>query len=130
MDLKDKNKFGFIRLLRSFVYAWTGMKYVLKHEQNMRIHLFISVLVIALAIFLQIPTVHFLILLIVIGIVLSLEVMNTAIERTIDFVTDEYHPLAKIAKDVAAAAVFVFSLLAIVIGILIFLPPIIHLFFN
>lgn len=125
MEWKDKKRFGYRRLLRSFKYAFSGLIYVVLNEQNIRIHLIISVVVLLLAYLLQIPTIHWLIVLIVIGIVLALEIMNTAIERTIDLITEEYHPLAKVAKDVAAASVLVFSIFAAIIGLIIFLPPLI-----
>ncbi|MEB1807581.1 MAG: diacylglycerol kinase family protein [Bacillaceae bacterium] len=127
MDLKDKNLWGFKRLLRSFVYAWTGLKYVIRSEQNMRIHLIMSAVVIALAFILNVPLTQKIILLLVVGMVLSLEVMNTAIERTVDMITEEYHPQAKVAKDIAAGAVFIFSIISVLIGLAIFLPPIIEL---
>ncbi|OLO38892.1 diacylglycerol kinase [Alkalihalophilus pseudofirmus] len=126
MDLKDKNLWGFKRLLRSFVYAWTGLKYVIRFEQNMRIHLIVSFIVIVLAFLLEVPLIHKIILLLVIGMVLSLEVMNTAIERTVDMITEDFHPKAKVAKDIAAAAVFIFSIISVLIGLSIFLPPIIE----
>ncbi|WP_209123012.1 diacylglycerol kinase [Alkalihalobacillus sp. BA299] len=126
MDLKDKNLWGFKRLLRSFVYAWTGLKYVVRYEQNMRIHLILSLIVMVLAFVLDVPLNQKVILLLVIGIVLSLEVMNTAIERTVDMITKDYHPKAKIAKDIAAAAVFIFSIISVLIGLSIFLPPIVE----
>ncbi|GAE33400.1 diacylglycerol kinase [Halalkalibacter akibai JCM 9157] len=56
-----------------------------------------------------------------------MEIMNTAIERTVDLVTEEYHPLAKRAKDISAAAVFVYCIFAVVIGLIIFIPSIIQL---
>ncbi|UOE95675.1 diacylglycerol kinase family protein [Alkalihalobacillus sp. LMS39] len=128
MDLKDKNRWGLTRLLRSFVYAWSGLRYVLVNEQNMRIHLLIGTVIIFVSFMLDVSKLEKVILLLVIGVVFSLEVMNTAIERTIDFVTNEYHPLAKIAKDIAAAAVFVFSLIAVIIGLIILLPPLLAVF--
>ncbi|WP_216830050.1 diacylglycerol kinase [Alkalihalobacterium elongatum] len=130
MDLKDKNLWGFKRLLRSFVYAWTGLRYVIRYEQNMRIHLIMGIVVMALAFILNVSLTHKMILLLVIGVVLSLEVMNTAIERTVDMITEDYHPQAKVAKDIAAAAVFIFSIITVLIGLLIFLPPIIERLSN
>lgn len=128
MDSKDRKAFDLRRLLRSFTYAWNGLMFVIKNEQNMRIHLSAAFLVILLAIFLDISRSQFILLFIVIGIVLSLEMMNTAIEKTIDLITADYHPLAKVAKDVAAGAVFLFSLIAVIIGFFIFLPPLLKLF--
>ena len=62
------------------------------------------------------------------GLVISCELINTAIEATVDLVTEEYHPLAKVAKDTAAAAVFVFAIVAVLVGIIIFVPKVIALF--
>ena len=62
------------------------------------------------------------------GLVISCELINTAIEATVDLVTEEYHPLAKVAKDTAAAAVFVFAIVAVLVGIIIFGPKIVALF--
>ena len=75
------------------------------------------------------PLEHWLVLLLGIGGMFSLEIMNTAVERTVDLYTEEFHPLAKRAKDVAAAAVFVYGVFAVIIGILIFGPPFIQILF-
>lgn len=127
MGLQDKKRFSLKRLLRSFRYATEGLRYVIKHEQNMQIHLVVGTVVILFALILNIPLLHFLIVLLVIGIVFALEAMNTAIERTVDLVTKEYHPVAKVAKDVAAGAVLIFSIFAAVIGLWIFIPPLLNL---
>ncbi|MCK0471564.1 diacylglycerol kinase family protein [Halalkalibacter sp. APA_J-10(15)] len=127
MDLQDRNRRGFKRLLKSFYYASQGLVYVLKHEQNMNIHFIVAIITLLSAYFLSVPLIHWLILLLVIAGMLALEIMNTAIERTVDLVTNEYHPLAKRAKDIAAAGVFIYCFFAVVIGILIFLPPLLEL---
>ena len=62
------------------------------------------------------------------GLVISCELINTAIEAVVDLVTEEYHPLAKVAKDTAAAAVFVFAIIAIIVGLIIFGPKVVALF--
>lgn len=129
MDLRDRNRKGFKRLLRSFGYATQGFRYVIVHEQNMQIHLGTAVVILLGAGLLRFPLAHWLILLIVIAGMVALEIMNTAIERTIDLVTEEFHPLAKRAKDIAAAAVLVYSLFAIVIGLILFVPPLLRLVF-
>ncbi|WP_059102657.1 diacylglycerol kinase family protein [Shouchella shacheensis] len=128
MGLEDRNRRGGRRLLRSFRFAFEGLLHVVKNEQNMQIHLVAGVVVLTLGFLLNIPLAHWLILLLVVGGMLTLEIMNTAIERTVDLVSEDYHPLAKRAKDVAAAAVFVFCLFAIGIGLLIFIPPMVALF--
>jgi undecaprenol kinase len=109
------------------MYAAQGFLYVVKHEQNMQIHLVISIIILVAAYLLQLPQVHWLILLLVIAGMFSLEIMNTAIERTVDLVTEDFHPLAKRAKDIAAAAVFVYCLFAVVIGFILFIPALIQL---
>ncbi|MCM2677847.1 diacylglycerol kinase family protein [Alkalicoccobacillus plakortidis] len=129
MGLSDRNQRGFRRLLRSFVFAAHGLKHVIKYEQNMQIHLICSIVVFAVAWWLTLPLEHWLVLLLVIGGMFSLEIMNTAVERTVDLYTEEFHPLAKRAKDVAAAAVFVYGVFAVIIGILIFGPPFIQILF-
>lgn len=131
MDLKDKKQKqkekG--RLLRSFSYAFLGIKHTIQIEKNMRIHLLVSIIVLVLMIFLPLKKVEIAILCIVIGIVFALEMVNTAIENVVDLVTKEYQPIAKIAKDVAAGAVLIFVLFAIIVGLLILGPPVVSLFF-
>ncbi|MDQ0205543.1 undecaprenol kinase [Alkalicoccobacillus murimartini] len=128
--MSDRNQRGFKRLLRSFVFASHGLKHVLEREQNMQIHLVSAIVVFAAAWWLAIPLDHWLILLLLIAGMFSLEIMNTAIERTVDLYTQEFHPLAKRAKDVAAAAVFVYGVFAVIIGLIIFGPPLYQLLFS
>lgn len=124
MDFKNSYDRVFKRFFSSFVFAWSGVKQAVRHEQNIKIHLFLATIVILSSFMLKIELYEKIILLLVIGIVISLEVMNTAIERVVDLVTEEYHPLAKLAKDISAGAVLIFSIIAFVIGILIFSVPI------
>lgn len=127
MGLHDRNRKGFKRLLRSFVYASQGLIFVVKHEQNMQIHLFVAGFIFVSAYLLNLSLVHWMILLLVIAGMFSLEIMNTAVERTVDLVTEEFHPLAKRAKDIAAAAVFVYCVFAVIIGLILFIPALIQL---
>ncbi|WP_045517709.1 diacylglycerol kinase family protein [Neobacillus niacini] len=122
MDSRDKS----VRLWKSFSFALTGIKTALWTERNMRIHLFVSIVVIGCAIFFSISKVEWLFVIAAIGGILSLELLNTAIERVVDLITEEYHPLAKQAKDLAAGAVFVYAIMAVVIGIIIFLPHVLR----
>ncbi len=94
-------------------------------ERNMRIHMWISILVIGTGFVLKITALEWLFVLIAVGGVISLELINTALERLVDLATGDYHPLAKQAKDVAAGAVMVYALLSIIIGLIIFLPKLI-----
>lgn len=109
------------RLLASFRFATAGLVHVIKKERNMQIHLTIACIVLFLAYFFSVSKLEWMIILLCIGVVISLEAMNTAIERTIDLCTDEYKPLAKQAKDAAAGAVFVFAIISVIIGLIIFL---------
>ncbi|MGX1901011.1 undecaprenol kinase [Thermolongibacillus altinsuensis] len=116
------------RLRKSFSHAWSGVKAAIQAERNMRIHVLMAAIVVIAAIIFKISKIEWLILLITIGIVLSLEMINTAIERVVDLATDEYHPLAKAAKDIAAGAVFLFAFISIIIGVVIFIPHLVHFF--
>lgn len=121
---------GWIRLVKSFGYAWEGILHAFKVEQNIRIHTFIAIIIGILGLVLDISSVEWMIIIILIAGMISLELLNTAIERTIDLITNkEYHPLAKQAKDLSAAAVFVFAIISVVIGLIIFSNKIIGLIF-
>lgn len=109
------------RFISSFKYAYTGIAHALKTEQNIRIHLLAGVFIIIMAMILKVSLLEWTILLFLIAGMISLELMNTAIERTVDLVTNkEYHLLAKQAKDLAAGAVLVYAGIAIIIGLIIF----------
>ena len=101
------------KLLDSFNYAIEGMLYAVRTQRNMRIHMIAALLVLTACFFYDISKMELLILLITITMVITAELINTAIECTIDITTNYYHPLAKIAKNVAAAAVLVTAINAI-----------------
>lgn len=123
MASQERNKKGYrSTFTKSFTYAWSGLLFVLGTERNIRIHLGIALCVIVLSLYLNISKVEWLILFIVIGGILVIEILNTAIENVVDLITEEYHPLAKIAKDVAASAALVFAIISVIIGILLFSP--------
>ncbi len=107
-------------LIESFNYAVAGIIYALKHEVNMKIHSFITVIVLISSIFFDFTKIEILILLFSITLVIMAELFNTAIERTVDLITDKYHPLAKAAKDIAAGAVLVTAINSVVVGYLLF----------
>ncbi|MGM0921121.1 MAG: diacylglycerol kinase family protein [Bacillota bacterium] len=122
MDLKERSERE--RFIRSFSYAWDGIKSTFGSERNFQIHTVICILVTAAAFFYHITLTEWLIVLFLMGGMLSLELMNTAVERLVDLVTAEYHPLAKAAKDAAAGAVLIYAVLAVIIGLIIFIPKI------
>lgn len=123
LSLQGKSKFR-----DSVNHAMDGINYTREHEKNFRIELFMMGLVLMAGIYFRVSSMEWLILLLTIALVLTLEMVNTSIERCVDLVTKEYHELAKNAKDVAAGAVFVMSIFSVCIGIVIFLPKIIELF--
>ena len=113
---------------RSFKFAAEGLLYAFKTQRNLRIHLFIALLIIIAGVFLQISYLEFSILILTIAVVISMELFNTAIEAGIYLVSPDNQPLAKIAKDLGAAAVLMFALASIIIGLLILGPRLLDLF--
>lgn len=107
-------------IIDSFNYAVDGIIYTLKTQRNMRIHFTLAIFVLILSLFLNFTRLEFLILFITVTFVIASEMINTAIEKAIDMTTEEYHPLAKISKNVAAGAVLVSAINAIVVGYLLF----------
>ena len=91
-------------------------------EQNFRFHLLSAVIVIIAGLFTGLSILEWIVIILVIALVIGAEMLNTAIERVVDLVSPDYHPLAKQAKDIAAASVLVFAACSVIIGMLIFLP--------
>lgn len=110
------------RLFRSFRHAFRGLSYAFRHEHNFQIEIVFAILVFFLAFLFRLSSMEQSILFIMVGIVLSLELLNTAIERLVDMTKSRIHPYAKLVKDIMAAAVLVSSLCAVLIGFIIFLP--------
>ena len=115
---------GFVRArFRSFGHAFRGWWYVMRTQHNAWIHALISVVVIIVAFWLRIGAGDWAVLVLAIAMVFAAEFMNTAIEVVVDLASPQMHPLAKIGKDVGAAAVMLTALAAVVIGLLILGPP-------
>ncbi len=110
--------------LEAVLNAFNGMRYFFLHEINGIIQLAIAALAIALAVGLRISTTEWLIVMLCIGFVIGLEMLNTAIENLCNMVQEEYHPIIKIVKDVAAGAVMWAAIIIVIIGLIIFLPKI------
>lgn len=106
----------------SFAYAIKGIWYVVVTGRNMKIHLLAAVLVVLAGFWLEVTRLEWTMLLFCIFSVLAAETFNTAIEKTVDLVTRDYHPLAKHAKNIAAGGVLITAINAVIIGILIFGP--------
>jgi diacylglycerol kinase len=108
------------RLLRSFVYAFHGIWSGISGERNLKAQIAVALLVIGAGFYVNITSEEWCIVVLCIGVVIGLELMNSAIESLVDLVTLERKPLAGKIKDVAAGAVLVVSFMAVVIGIIIF----------
>jgi diacylglycerol kinase len=111
----------------SFRYAFTGWWYVIRTQKNAWIHALATIAVITMAIILRLPPRDWAVLILTIGMVWTAEFLNTALEVVVDLVSPQQNPLAKVGKDVGAAAVLIASLSAVVIGLLIMGPPLIAL---
>ena len=120
---KEKEK----PLLKTLSYGFNGILYTLKHERNMVIHFLVMILVIIAGIVFEITFVEWGVCFVLFALVLSLELMNTALENVVDLVTEEKKAKAKVAKDAAAGAVLVAAIFAVIIGISIFLPRLLNL---
>ena len=110
----------------SFKYALSGLVDALKQEPNLKFHFLAGFLVIILSFILNISQQDWIAIIILIGLVISVELTNTAIEAVVDQFVDRNHPGAKLAKDISAAAVLVSALTAALVGSIIFLPYLIH----
>jgi diacylglycerol kinase (ATP) len=109
--------------VNSFRNAFSGLGYVLKTQRNAWIHALATALVFIFAIWLEITIQGWTILILTIGTVWTAEFINTALEAVVDLASPYKHPLAKVGKDVGAAAVLVASISSIIIGFLILGPP-------
>ncbi|MCA9900674.1 MAG: diacylglycerol kinase family protein [Anaerolineales bacterium] len=108
---------------KSFQYAFEGWAFVLRTQHNAWIHAIITTVIVGLGFWLRLPARDWAVLILTFMAVWMAEFMNTAIEAVVDMTMPEVHPLAKVAKDVAAAAVLVGAMGAILIGLLLLGPP-------
>lgn len=109
-------------ITKSFGYAFEGIWTGIRKERNMKIHCLAVIAVTAAGTFFRLTASEWCVCFLLFGMVISLELVNTAVEAVVDLVTEERKPLAKIAKDTAAGAVLVTAILAAVIGCIIFIP--------
>jgi len=107
-------------ILASFNYAIEGMVYALRTQRNMRLHAAAAIVVLAASLFFRIGRFEFIAIVFSIAFVFTAELANTALEAAVDVATQSFDPLAKIAKDVAAGAVFIAALNAVIIGYIVF----------
>ena len=112
---------------KGFQNALCGLKWAFTTQMNFRIHLFITLLAISLGIYLKVSYLEWLVLLTAFYSVIALELVNTSIEQATDAITRQFNPIIKKAKDTSAAAVFVYAVYAVLIGLIIFGPKILVL---
>ena len=116
------------RYWKSFNHAIDGIIYCLKYEHNMIVILSATIIAVACGLFFKIDFYEWLFIILICGAIAACEMINSSIEATIDLVTTEVHPLAKIAKDTASSATLILCITALVGGLIIFLPKIMILF--
>ena len=115
-------------LLSSFGFAFAGLGYCLRTQRNFRIHVSIAFVGTVVGLLLGLSLLEWAVFALMVVMVLAAEMVNTMVEALVDLVTVEYHPLAKVAKDVAAGVVLLTAIGAVVIGLLIFLPRLLAAF--
>ncbi len=110
-------------LIQSFNYAFEGVVGVLRRERNMRVHFAIAAVVLGAALAVGVSRIELIALILAIALVLITEMINTAVEAAVDLSTNQYNPIAKLAKDVAAGAVLISSIAALAVGYLVLVDP-------
>ena len=113
------------KLINSFAYAIKGLNYTFRSQLNFKIHCLAGLVAIILGFLVDLNSDEWLWIILSIALVIILELVNTAIEILVDLVSPEYHPKAGTIKDVAAAAVLIGALMALIIGLFIFVPKLI-----
>lgn len=110
-------------IIDSFRHAFAGLWYALRTQRNTRIHLTIAVAVVALGVWLGLSFTEWAVVVLTIGLVLVSEMLNTVAESLVDLISPDYHPQAKIVKDVTAGVVLLGAVLAVIVGLLVLGPP-------
>lgn len=109
-----------LSLLRSFGYAFEGIRRLIREQRNARIHVLLTTVIVIVSWVWGLSRVEWLILVLTISLVLSTEALNTAIEAVVDLVSPQQHPLAKLAKDIAAGSVLITAIGAVVVAVVLF----------
>ena len=115
-------KYDLKKQLRSFGYAWKGIQSCVGKEQNLSFHLIAAMAVIIAGIVLGITRTEWIMVVMCIGTVIAADLFNTAIEKLVDLVSPQQHPVAGQVKDIAAGAVLVCAATAAIIGLIVFIP--------
>jgi diacylglycerol kinase len=113
---------------RSFRHAWRGLRYAVLNEKNFQNELAVGILIMIAMVYFHVTRAEMVVLFLVIAGVLIMELLNTIMERVVDILKPRVHPYARLIKDLMAASVLVSSILAIIIGLIIFIPYILDKF--
>jgi diacylglycerol kinase len=113
---------GLAKFIAGFGFAFSGLWHAIRTQVNMKVHIALAVLALALGIVLHISAIEFALVFVAIAGVMIAEMFNTVIELCVDLASPSYHPLAKIAKDVAAGAVLLSAIMAVIIALFVFGP--------
>jgi diacylglycerol kinase len=117
-----------MRFLKSFLFALNGLRDAIRHEKNFRIQFVITLLVVGAGFFFSVSAMEWMAILICTAMVLSFEIMNSAIEKLCDFVCPSINPVIKKIKDLSAGAVLLSAIISFIVGCIIFIPKIKMLF--
>lgn len=128
MSKKGSEKFSLKKRSKSALYALNGLRVLFLEEHNSRIHIAIVIVVVTAGFLLKISNTEWLVVCILIALVFSLEIINSAIENICDYISPQWNEVIKKVKDLAAAAVFVSSVISVICGAIIFLPKLYNLF--
>ena len=120
--------YDFKKQMRSFKFAWKGIMTCAGHEQNITFHLLTALVVVMAGIFFGITRAEWLAVIICIGIVITAELFNSAIERLVDMVSPQWQSTAGEVKDIAAGAVLVTAIAAAIVGLIVFVPYLLNIF--
>lgn len=127
MILKDRNKKN-VNFFKSLSFAINGIKYCFKMEKHYKFHIFAFILIMILSFLLKLSSIEFIFIIAVSFLVIITEMLNTCVEVIVDMITKDYNVLAMYAKDLGAGAVLISSILAVIIGLIIFIPKIMRFF--
>ena len=119
-----QDRFSILKRLKSFKYAFNGLRILFKEEHNARIHLFAMICVIIAGFFFRVSLFEWIAIVFSIGLVFSLEIINSSIENMADFVSTDRNEKIKKIKDLSASGVLISALTALIIGLIIFIPKI------
>ena len=126
--MQPRNQNPKSRIVDSFGFAFAGLRYCLRTQRNFRIHIAVAVLGTIAGLILGLGLIEWAVFATMVAMVLAAEMVNTMVESLVDLVTTEYHPLAKVAKDIAAGIVLLTAMASVIVGLLIFGPRILALF--